>query len=247
MTTHWTWRLLLAASLSGCMGTEPDKPNPKLEAPEATGGAFGQTLVGTRKQVKFKLINDGSGFTETETLKDIRITVTGSGVTRDLDSCPAELEENQWCEIIVYYEPPQAGTMTGKLTVTSNADSTQTADLSGRATLNLDPAIGVVQLSGNTSTVFSVAKGQTLSRTYTLTNRGNAEDTLVVTGPGAGNTDWALTDNCQDPLPAQQSCTLVVLYKPGNDAVNSTLSVLVEDEYNKNYGKLVLELSGIPQ
>lgn len=246
MTTMVRW-LLLTMALGGCMGTEPDKPNPKLEPLSANGGDFGQTLIGTTKQIRFKLINDGSGFTKTETLKDINITVPDGGVAYDPDSCPTELEENQWCEIVVYYTPSQVLAMSGKLTVTSNADSAQTQNLSGRGTLALNPALGVVELSGNTSTQFSVAKGQTLTRTYTLFNRGNADDTLTVTGPGANVTDWALTHNCQNPVPPQDSCRLQVTYQPGSAAIASTLTVTVEDAYNKDYGRLVIELSGIPQ
>ncbi len=246
MNRNWTW-LLLAASLSGCMGTEPDKPNPKLEPLSANGGDFGQTLIGTTKQIRFKLLNDGSGFTKTETLKDIRITVTDGSVAYDPDSCPPQLEENESCEIVVYYTPLQVLPMSGKLTVTSNADTAQSRDLSGRGVQALSPAMGVVELIGNTSTQFIVAKGSSLKRTYTLQNRGNAADTLTVTGPGADATEWVLTNNCQGELAPQADCTLDVTYQPGSNAIASTLTVTVEDAYNKDYGQLVIELAGLPQ
>ena len=247
MTRNWMWLLLLAASLSGCMGTEPEKPNPKLEPLSANGGDFGQTLIGTTKQIRFKLINDGSGFTKTETLKDIRISVPNGGVAYDPNSCLGDLEENEWCEIVVYYTPQQVLSMSGKLTVTSNADTAQTQDLSGRGVQALQPALGVIELAGNTSTQFIVAKGGTLTRTYTLTNRGNAADTLTITGPGADVTDWVLTNNCQGEVAQQASCTLDVTYQPGSTAIASTLTVTVQDDYNKDYGQLVIELAGLPQ
>ena len=99
-----TWCVpLLVAMLSGCMGTESDPPNPKLNAPAATGGNFGQTLIGVSKQITFTLVNDGSGFTKVETLRDIVISVSGPGLTKDSQDCHGTLGENESCAIVVTY------------------------------------------------------------------------------------------------------------------------------------------------
>lgn len=245
-----TWCVpLLVAMLSGCMGTESDPPNPKLNAPAATGGNFGQTLIGVSKQITFTLVNDGSGFTKVETLRDIVISVSGPGLTKDSQDCHGTLGENESCAIVVTYDPNAAGALAGQLQVASNADASPlTLNLTGTATLTPNPAVGAVQVSDTPSRQFEVAKGSTLTRVYTLSNRGNAADTLAITGPGASVTDWVLSHDCQDPLPATTgSCQLTVTYQPGNNSVAGTQRVVVEDAYNKDYGQLVIEFGGIPQ
>lgn len=239
---------LLVATLSGCMGTEPDKPNPKLSVVGSTGGNFGQTLTNTQKQITFRLTNDGSGFSKVETLTGIAIDLSGTALTRDQNVCVDPLEENQYCEFSVYYSPSLVGSMSGLVSVSSNADSTPSVALSGNAVQTLNPAQGVVKLTGTTPTTFSAAPGSNQTRTYTLTNQGNAADTITIPALAAGVTDWALTNNCQDPVPAQGNCTLVVTFKPpAGSTVSTTLTVNISDPYNQDYGMLKLVLTSTLQ
>lgn len=245
MNRNWTW-LLLAASLSGCMGTEPDKPKPVLEALSAKGSEFGNTLItGPRKQLDFVLRNSDAGFTSVETLKDIVISVSGTSVTMS-ETCPSSLEEGESCLISVYFQPTAAGTMAGTLSVASNAEQgTIVVGLSGTGVTTLSPQQGVLVLTGDTSTTFTASVGNTASRTYTVRNVGNATDTLAITGPGSSDTDWSFTNNCAATLAADATCTLTLNFTPSDSGTSVPAAIEITDDYNRDYGKLVIRPVGI--
>ena len=139
MMKHLHW-LLVAASLAGCMGTEPDKPKPKLQALSSAGSDFGQTRTGTSKLLEFALSNSDAGFVSVETLKDISISASGDGVTMT-HTCPNSLDAGQSCLISVVYQPSVTGTLAGRLSITSNAETSPLVNgLSGTAVDVLDPA-----------------------------------------------------------------------------------------------------------
>lgn len=246
MKMSWGWALL-AAALAGCMGTEPDKPQPRIEALSAKGGDYAQTRIGTRKQLDFALRNSDAGFASVETLRDIAISVTGTAVSLT-HSCPTSLEEGESCLISVIYQPTDVGAMTGQLRVASNAEEgTIAAGLTGSAVTALSPAQGALVFSGDTSTDFTVRAGSAVQKTYTVRNVGNATDTLTITGPGASDTGWTFTNNCAETLAADASCTLVLRFAPGSTGTSVPTAIVVEDAYNKDYGKLVLRPVGIAQ
>ena len=244
MNRSWGW-LLLAASLSGCMGTEADKPKPRIDAQSAKGGEFGQTLTNTRKQLDFVLRNSDAGFASVETLRDIAISVSGADVSLT-HTCPSELEEGESCFITVVYQPDEAGTLAGQLRVASNAEEgTIAVGLSGSAVGALDPEQGAARFEGDQSTDFSVAVGGTRTRNVTVRNAGNAEDTLTITGPTASDTGWTFTHNCPEKLGVNATCTLTLVFKPTSTDTSVPAPIVVEDAYNKDYGKLVLRPVGI--
>lgn len=246
MKKTWPWMLLLAAGLSGCMGTEPDKPKPVLEALSAKVGDFGNTLVvGPRKQLDFALRNSDAGFASVETLKDIVISVTGTAVTMT-ETCPTSLEEGESCLISVFYQPTVAGTTAGELRVASNAEQgTIVVGLAGAGVTSMSPAQGVLILTGDTSTTFNATVGSTATRQYTIKNIGNATDTLTITGPVASDTDWSFTNNCPATLAADASCTLDLSFTPSDSGTSVPTAIQIADDYNKDYGKLVIRPVGI--
>lgn len=245
MKKTWPWMLLLAAGLSGCMGTEPDKPKPVLEALSAPGGEFGQTRIGTRKQLDFALRNSDAGFASVEPLEGIVISVDGTSVTMS-ETCPSTLEEGESCLISVFYQPNAAGTMSGELRVVSNAEQgTLVVGLSGSAVTALNPAQGAVAFSGDTSATFSTTVGNTVSKSFTVENIGNATDTLTITGPGSADTDWTFTHNCAATLAAGANCRLDLAFTPSDTGTSVPTAIVIEDAYNKDYGKLVIRPVGI--
>lgn len=245
MSKPWGW-MLLAAGLSGCMGTEPDKPKPVLEALSVKGGDFGQTLIGTRKQVDFALRNSDTGFSSVEALRDISISVNGNGVSMT-ETCPTSLEEGESCLISVIYQPfGSAAAMTGQLSVSSNAEQgTIAVGLSGNAVGALSPAQGALAFTGTTSTDFTADVGDSVSRTYTVSNVGNAVDTLTITGPTATDTGWTFDNQCAATLAAGASCALVLTFTPTDSGTSVPTPIVVADEYNKDYGKLIIRPVGI--
>jgi hypothetical protein len=246
MKMAWTWALL-AAALAGCMGTEPDKPKPRIDALSAKGGVFGDTLAGTRKQLEFALRNSDAGFASVETLKDIAISVTGTAVSLS-HTCPSQLEEGESCLISVGYQPTVTGALDGQLRVASNAEEgTIAVGLSGTAVAALDPAQGAVRFEGDTSTDFSVAVGGTRTRIVTVRNVGNAEDSIEVTGPTASDTGWTFTSTCGETLAVNATCTLTISFRPTTTGTSVPAPVVVTDAYNEDYGELVLRPVGIGQ
>ena len=135
----------MAVALAGCMGTNPDKPSPRLSAVGVKGADFGATLLGTRKQLDFTLSNSDAGFVKVDTLTNIAVSVSGPGLTMS-HNCPTELGEGSSCFISVYYDPSAAATLAGELRVTSNAEqSPLVLALTGSAIVALAPAaVGIL-------------------------------------------------------------------------------------------------------
>jgi hypothetical protein len=237
--------MLLAAGLAGCMGTEPDKPKPVLQALSAKGSDFSQTRIGTRKQLDFELRNSDDSFVSVEALRDIAISVSGAGVSMT-ETCPTSLEEGESCLISVIYQPSDLGTLDGQLRIASNAEEgTLLLGLSGSAVTVLNPASGAVAQTGELSTDFSTTVGKSVSKTYTVKNLGNAIDTLTITGPGSSDTGWTFQNNCSTTLAAGATCTLDLSFLPTASGSSVPTPITVTDDYNKDYGKLVVRPVGI--
>ena len=234
--------LAAACALTACMGTEPDKPKPRLSAAGPAGTAFGTTLLGTRKQLDFTLSNSDAGFAAVETLEDIAISVTGTGLTMS-HNCPTELDEGESCFVSVYYMPAVSGTLAGEIHVTSNADDSPLArSLTGSAVATLDPAAGVVGFDGTPVVTFTEDVGDAQERTYTVRNIGNADDTLAITGPTQDGWTWA--HDCQPPLAPDATCEITVRFEPVERGPSIPEPLVVSDAYNRDYGGLTLRLSG---
>lgn len=234
--------LAAAFALTACMGTEPDKPEPRLSAVGPAGAAFGATLLGTRKQLDFTLSNSDAGFAKVETLEDIAIGVSGSGLTMS-HNCPTELDEGESCFISVYYTPLAAATLSGELRVTSNAEDSPTVRaLTGRAVAELDPAQGAVAFDGAAPSDFAAAVGSSQLRTYTVRNIGNADDTLTITGPTQAGWTWDHT--CTGTIAPDVSCTVNVRFTPTETGPSIPSPLVIGDAYNEDHGGLTLRLGG---
>lgn len=243
---HLTPILAATLLLTACMGTEPDPPKPRLSAVGPAGTAFGATLLNTRKQLDFTLSNSDAGLPAVETLKNIAISVSGTSLAVS-HTCPTELDEGESCFISVVYTPQSAGTLTGEIRVTSNAEgSPLTRSISGSAVATLNPAAGVVRFDDTPLvTTFAASVGNSQSRTYTVRNIGNADDTLTLTGPTQDGWTWSHT--CTAALAPDATCTVTVRFEPTERGPSIPEPVVVSDAYNKDYGGLTLRLSGTGQ
>jgi hypothetical protein len=237
--------LAAALVLTGCMGTEPDKPKPRLTAIGSKGAAFGATLLTTRKQLDFTLSNSDAGFGKVETLESIGITVAGTGLTMS-HSCPTALDEGESCFISLYYTPTAAGTLTGELRVTSNAEeSPLVLALTGSAVATLNPAAGAVRFDGSPVSDFPVAVGSALVRSYTVRNIGNADDTLTITGPTQAG--WTFDHTCTGAIAPDVTCTVNVRFAPTATGPSIPSPLVISDAYNTDYGGLTLRVGGVGQ
>jgi hypothetical protein len=234
---------LALAALAGCGKIDPNDPRPRIETASAPGAAFGNTLLGTRKQLDFRLRNSDASFVQVKALTNIVVSVSGAGLSLG-HSCPTELNEGESCLITVSYEPGVAGALGGELRVTSNApDSPTTLALSGQAVVALDPVAGAVAFTATPSGDFgAVTVGQAKSVTYTVRNIGNAGDALTIAGPTL--TGWTFSEDCPDSLAAASSCNVTVTFAPTATGVSVPPVLVISDPYNADYGGLRVNLSG---
>ena len=163
-------------SLSGTGATTPAQ----LVANPASLN-FASVQVGS-KQTKFEVLTNsgGSGLTISQA------TVTGSGFSITGLSLPITLNAGASVTFTVVFAPQTSGSISGKLTVVSNAsDSTLTASLSGTGT-----AQGQLALTPTALNFGSVTDGTKLSRTSSLSAAGAS---VTVSSAKLSNAEFTLT------------------------------------------------------
>ena len=229
-----------AIALAGCGSIEESDPKPQLSAVSAPGTDFGQTLVGTRKRLDFRLRNSDAGLPRVKPLENIAPSVVGDVTVSH--TCPARLEEGEECFLSVYYQPAAAATLAAELRVTSNAGTVALA-LGGSAVTALSPAQAAVAFVGSTDGNFgTVARNGSKTLVYTVRNVGNADGAITITAPtGAG---WSAGEDCPDTLTAGASCNVSVTFAPTSAGPSVPTPLVVSVPYNAAYGGLALPLTG---
>lgn len=233
----------LGLALAGCMGTDPGEPRPEIAPAGPKGADFGATLVGTRKQLDFTLMNSSAGFVKVAALENIAVSVAGTGLSAS-HSCPTTLNEGESCFITVVYTPSiAAASLAGEVRVTSNAGATVRA-LSGSAVAALSPAAGAVAFDGSPSNSFGdVTVGSFVDRTFTVRNIGNADDTVTVVAPA--QTNWASSHTCTAALVPNATCTVTIRFAPSAAGTSTPTALTITDAYNTGYGGLSLQPVGV--
>ena len=163
----------VTVNLSGSGSTSPVG---QLQA-SPTSVSFASVATGSSATKQVVLTNTG-----TAAVKISSISVTGTGFSVSGITTPATLNPSATTTLNVVFLPTAAGSVTGSVTVTSNANgSPLTIPVSGtgvQSGLNVSPGSFAF---GN------VVDGQTKSQTFTLTNTGTASLTisqLAVSGAG---------------------------------------------------------------
>jgi hypothetical protein len=173
-------------------------PDPVLSATHLT---FAPQAVGSSTTQTVTLTNQGTG--------PLNITSIGTGSWwSQTNTCGTTLAAGASCTISVIFTPPIAGaSTTALLVVQDNANSSpQEVSLSGSGT-----AVNVVvsPLSLN----FAAQAVGTTSPAQTVTV--NNYSTVPITFSSISATgDFALTNNCNGPVPANSSCNALVTFKP---------------------------------
>lgn len=229
-------------SLAGCGSIEESEPKPRLEAIGAAGTAYGDTLVGSTKTLEFQLRNSDAGLAKVKTLENIAPSISAAPGLSMVHDCPASLEQGDSCTLTVTYAPAATATLAATLRVTSNAETVSLA-LSGVAEAPLDPAAGVLAFTATPNVDFgSVRIGNSVTRTYTVRNIGNAADAITVALPtGSG---WTASDDCPDLLAVDATCSITVVFAPTESGESISSALQLSDGYNQNYGVLSLSLTG---
>jgi len=226
-------------------GTGQSVPNATTATPGTLN--FGNQNIGTTSTAQaVTLTNGGTG----------TLTISGIGITGDFiistgtNACPTtfpgNLAKGGSCNVYVAFKPTQAGTRTGTLTITDNANNTagtqQTVALNGNGV-----GIPTVVLSPGTVT-FSGSQGigtSSASQSVTLTNNGTgvaAVSSISIGGTNAA--DFSQTNNCPASLAASGgNCTISVTFKP-TAAGARTATLIVSDNSNNTSSTQTTTLKG---
>lgn len=178
-----------------------------LLSPSINSLSFGSILVGsTSSSQSVSLINTGNS-----NVTISQVAVSGAGFTVSGITVPLTLAAGQSASLTAGFSPTVAGSITGSITVTSNAtNSPTTIALSGSGTAQtflLSPS--VTSLSFGNVLVGSASGSQSIS----LSNTGNSSVTISqVTVSGAGFTASGITTPLT--LAAGQSAALSAIYSP---------------------------------
>jgi hypothetical protein len=168
--------------------------------------AFGSVAVGSEATQTVSLTNNGS-----ESAAISKIAATGTGVSISGAAAPMTLAAGQSANLAITYKPTTAGSLSGTVSITSNAsnpsmviDLTATATSKAAATLTVTPA----------SIAFgNVAVGSEATQTVKLANTGGEAATISkMSYSGTGVSVSGLT--APATLAAGQTVNLTVTYKP---------------------------------
>ena len=184
--------------------------------------SFGSVTVGTSLDLGVTLTNVGF---RPETVS--QATVTGAGFSISGLVLPLTLNAGQNATFNVEFAPAVGGSVTGAISIITNAWWNPTISISLSGT-------GVAQPTANLSppsmTFASQALGTTSSaQAVTLTNSGGT--TLNITSialTGANASDFAQTNTCGSSVAAGSNCTISVTFTPAASG-SRTASVSITD------------------
>lgn len=190
--------ILIAHSTCGCPGCK------------FVTASFSPTNISFAPQVVGPGVSPGASHTVTLTAsgsKALNITALDvSGGFSETNNCASSLTTGQTCEIQISFVPNSVGTITGAITLTSNANGgLHIVSLSGTGL----PPVG---FSPSILDFQSVAVNATSSsQTVTLTN--NQTTGLAINSVGVSG-DYSQTNNCLASLAAGQTCQISVQFRP---------------------------------
>ena len=197
--------------------------------------SFGNVVVGTKNTQTITLKNAG-----TANLSVSQATVSGSGFATSGLTLPLTLTPGQSTNFNVAFAPAGAGSVTGSVSLVSNAPGSPTAiPLSGSG------VAATLQLSASpTSLSFgNVSVGSSITQSVTLTNTGNSSVSISqMNVSGAGFSTSGLTPPVT--VAAGQNTTLTVLFTP-TVVGSSAGSVSVVSTATNSPASITLSGSGI--
>jgi hypothetical protein len=196
----------------------------------STALSFGSVGIGSISTQQIAITNTGNAPVQIS-----KITPSGAGFTVTGLTAPATLDPSRSATLGVNFAPKQAGSATGSIVITSNANGPpMTITLNGTGT---EGALSVTPSSFNFG---SIADGQSKSQTFTVKNTGNANVTIQqVAANGSGFSVSGLATPAT--LAAGQSATFSVLFAP-TAAGNLSGSVVITS--NLPSSPIAVPLSG---
>src|ERR1700733_3026369 len=194
-------------------------PTPELTV-SPSSLSFGSVTVNSSATQSFTLTSSGTAAVTVNSA-----SITGSGFSIVGGSLPATLSPNQTLTLTVQFAPTASGSVTGRLTISSNsARNTPRVSLSGTGAA----ATTTPQLSFSASTLSfsSVAVNSSATQPLTLTSSGTAA--VTVNSASVSGTGFSLvTASLPTTLNPGQSLTVLVQFAPtasGSDTGSLTIS-----------------------
>lgn len=233
-----------AGAVSGNVTITSNASNPTLNIPVSGTGVTPGTLGANPTSLSFGNVQVGSNKTLSETVTNTggtsvtisAIGITGTGMSVTGITAPLALAAGQSATFNVVFAPTSAGTVSGNVTITSNASNpTLSIAVSGTGftpgTLGANP----------TSLSFgSVVVGSNKALSETVTNTGGSSLTIsAVTASGTGFSVSGIT--APVTLNAGQSATFSVTFAPTSAGAVSGSITLTSDASNPT---LNIPLSG---
>lgn len=190
--------------------------NPGTLSPNPSGLSFGNVQVGSTQSLSTTLTNSGGSAL---TISQANLSTAGFNLSGL--SLPLTLNVGQSAAVSILFSPQSAGSLTGNLTIVSNAsNSSLSIPLSGTG---VTPA--VLSANPNSLSFGSVAAGSTKTLSQVLTNSGGSALTISqITPSGAGFGVSGM--NTPVTLNPSQSLTFSVTFAPTSaGAATGTLSI----------------------
>jgi len=233
-----------SGAVTGAVVFSSDASNPSLNLPVSGTGLAPGSLSPNPSSVDFSNVKVGSSQSTQVTLTNssgasvtvTQITASGSGFSVSGTNLPVTLTAGQGTNFNVVFNPQSAGSVSGSVTVTSNAsNSTLNIPLSGSAVLPGTMGPNPTSLSfGNVQ----VGSNRTLSET--VTNTGGSSATISqVTLTNSAFTTSGITPPVT--LTAGQSVTFNVIFAPSSATGFSGNLVVTSNASNPT---LTIPLSG---
>jgi hypothetical protein len=226
--------VLALVSLTGCAATSASAVQSQLSVVPASV-AFGNVVIGNTNTQTLTLSNAG-----TVNLTISQITVSGSGFSTTGLTLPIPLSPGQTSTFNVAFAPTGAGSVTGSLSMVSDApDSPTTVPLSGTGV----SATYQISASPTSLSFGDVTVGTSSSQTATLSNTGNSSVTISqVTVSGAGFSASGVTPPLT--LDAGQKIILTVTFAPTTTG-SVTGSVSITSNASNSPATISLSGSGV--
>jgi hypothetical protein len=233
-----------AGNVSGNVTITSNASNPTVTiplsgtgvAPGALGSnpttlSFGSVTVGSKQSFSETVTNTGgSGVTISQ------VGISGTGYSLTGITAPVTLTAGQRATFTVTFTPASAGSVTGNVTITSNASNPSlTVPLSGTGV-----APGALGSSPTALTFGSVTVGSNQSLSETVTNTGGSS--VTISQVGISGTGYSLNGiTAPVTLTSGQSATFTVTFTP---ASAGSVSGNVTITSNASNPTLIIPLSG---
>jgi len=207
-------------------GTGAASTNPVASLSPASLTFPSQTVKTTSAALPVILSNTGSA---AMSVTSIGISGADAAEFAQTNTCGSSVAAGGTCTINVSFTPAAPGTRSAQLQMNDNAaGSPQIVQLSGTAIAVSTPAVTLAPTSLNFGDQATGTGSPTLA--VTLDNTGNSALSISsIAVSGANAADFAQTNNCAGSVAAGASCSISVVFTPGQTGSRSGQIVITDN------------------